>query len=106
MKGLNFKHFITIVQQVEGIDEDGWPSHEWQEFTKVWADIKTMKGHEFYGAATTNHVGVIRFITRYIPGIKAHMQIEYNGQQYDIESIANDDGNNRTITIIAKARLR
>lgn len=61
-----------------------------------------MKGREFFQAASSEHIGVIRFIIRYIPYIDTGMKIEFNGNRYKLISITNDDAMNRTITIIGE----
>lgn len=100
MNKLNFKHLISIVEGEGGTDAGGFPTPGGGEFTKAWADIKTMKGNEFYSAKAIARVGISRFIIRYIPDIKQDMKVEFNGKTYNLESIENDDEQNRTITMI------
>lgn len=102
MSKLNMKHLISIGKDEEGKDDDGYPIIGWQEHTKAWASIKTMKGYEYFAAAQSNVVGVKRFVIRYTPGIRSDHEIKYNGNRYKIESIVNDDEENKTITIITK----
>ncbi|TYR78440.1 head-tail adaptor protein [Priestia megaterium] len=101
--GLNFKHRISIVELKANPGPE--PGTSEQEFTKAWADIKTMKGREYNESVIAGNLGISRFIIRYIPNIKANMKVKYKGNVYDIESITNDDEQNRTITIIGKAIL-
>lgn len=70
---------------------------------KAWADIKTLKGSEVAAYSGTVLEGSSRFIIRYREGIKNTWKLKYKGEQYKIESIVNDDEQNRTITIIANA---
>ncbi|WP_449354397.1 phage head closure protein [Virgibacillus natechei] len=98
---LHFKHRIEIVEMRE--NPGPYPGEQEVLFSKAWADIKTMKGSEYDTAVIAGNVGKSRFIIRYMKGIKASMKIKYNGFTYDIESITNDDENNRTITMIAEA---
>jgi len=100
---LLFKHRISLVE----LKPNDGPEPGEQEilFTKAWAAIKTMKGREYNTAVMAGTEGVSRFIVRYIEGIKASMKIKYKGLTYEIESIENDDENNRTITMIARAIL-
>ena len=102
MSKLNMKHLISIGKKTEYVDEDGYKVIGWIEHTKAWAAIKTMKGYEYFAAAQSNVVGVVRFIIRYTPGIQSNHEVKYNDKRYKIESIANDDEENKTITIIAK----
>src|SRR5699024_2306203 len=101
---MNFKHRISIVELKPNDGPD--PGEQETLFTKAWADIKTMKGYEYNNAKIAENVGVSRFIIRYIKGIKPTMKIKYKGLTYEIESIENDDENNRTITMISRAILQ
>lgn len=99
----NFKHRISIVEL--NPNHGPLPGEQETLFTKAWADIKTMKGSEYNNATIAGNVGKSRFIIRYMKGIKATMKIKYEGLTYKIESIENDDENNRTITMITEAIL-
>lgn len=100
----NFKHRISIVEyQPNDGPEPG--EGEWVTVARPWADIRTMKGHRYEHHVLAHTVGVTRFIIRYMSGIKPTMKIVHKGIQYEIESITNDDEQNRTITIIGKAIL-
>ncbi|ASV67221.1 phage head closure protein [Cytobacillus kochii] len=100
---LNFKNRISIVELEPNPGPE--PGESEQEFTKAWADIKTMKGTEYNQSVIAGNIGISRFIIRFIPNIKPNMKVRYKGNLYDIESITNDDEGNRTITIIGKAIL-
>lgn len=69
---------------------------------KPWADIKTLKGDEFITSIGLEaNKQPIRFIIRYRKGIEHHHKVKYQGKEYDIESIANDNGMNHTLTLFA-----
>lgn len=98
--GLNFRHRIKFItyERVGGLPGDGVEVLK----AEAWADIRTLKGHEFNSAALAGNVGKSRFIIRYQPDIKPHYIIKYKNMEYDIESIENDDEQNRTMTIFVK----
>lgn len=99
----NFKHRIEIVELKP--NEGPEPGESEGLFSKVWADIRTMKGYEYDSATMAGNVGKSRFIIRYMKGIKPTMKVKHKELTYEIESMTNDDEDNRTITIIAKAIL-
>lgn len=68
---------------------------------KPWADIKTMKGHEYEQWQQTASEEPIRFIIRYRKGINTKQIVKYDNKEYVITSVANDDGKNHTLTIFA-----
>lgn len=97
--GLLFKHRIEFVayERVGGLPTQ-------QEVSKgfAWADIKTMKGNEYHAAALAGNVGKSRFIIRYRTDIKPSYEIKFKEIRYKIESIENDDENNRTMTLFVR----
>lgn len=70
---------------------------------RPYADVRTLKGRDFISAGGLSGVkGFIRFIIRYREGINHYHKVEYKNNIYDITSIENDDGKNRTITIFCE----
>lgn len=100
----NLRHRITIQRYVVEVDELGQETEgEWQDFKKLWADIKTMQGREYFAAAATQAENTSRFIVRYTPDITHDMRVKYDGRIYDIvQPPINDNELNETLTIIAK----
>ncbi|KZR60390.1 phage head closure protein [Pseudobacillus badius] len=97
------KHRISFQKFIETRDKDGFKTQEWVEVRKAWAMIKTMKGREFYQAASTQAERTVRFIIRYTPDIDSNMRIEYKGRFFEIvEPPINDDELNKTLTVLAK----
>ena len=97
-----FKHQITIQQQVEEQNENGFIINEWQDRHHLWAAIKTLRGREYYEAATTQNENTVRFVVRYTAGITPDMRIQYKGRTFEILSVINDDERHVTMTIVAK----
>ncbi|MCZ0754313.1 phage head closure protein [Anoxybacillus sp. J5B_2022] len=97
-----FKHRITIQQRAEEQNENGFSSEEWQDRHHLWAAIKTLRGREYYEAATTQNENTVRFVVRYTAGITPDMRIQYKGRTFEILSVINDDERNVTMTIVAK----
>lgn len=104
MNALTFDKRIAIIQETS--NSGPMPGTTTKVIANLWADIKTMKGSEYNNFAIGGNIGVSRFIVRYTTIIKPLMKINYKGNLYSIESITNDDENNRTITIIGKAILQ
>ncbi|WP_235785418.1 phage head closure protein, partial [Staphylococcus haemolyticus] len=44
----------------------------------------------------------VRFIIRYRKGINPRQYVRYNGKDYNIVSVTNDNGMNQTLTIFAE----
>lgn len=105
MNPAHFKHQITIFEEVEIEDDDGFKTKLPVDVCKIWSAIKTVSGREYYSAAAIQHENTYRFIIRYREGIDPRMMINYKGRIFDIESILNDDERHKTLTIIAKERV-
>jgi SPP1 family predicted phage head-tail adaptor len=101
-----FHHRITFQQYDENAtNENGFPLEEdqrWQDVKTVWAMIKTLRGREYYEAATTQNENTVRFVIRYTTCINPDMRIKYKERTFEILSVINDDERNITLTIIAK----
>jgi|SRR5699024_2103490 len=100
---LSFTKRIEIIDLVESSGPEANGDEEEVLIAKPWAAIKTMKGSEVQTLGLSGHEMTSRFIIRYKDGIKPSHKIKYKGQTYNIESITNDDEQNRTITMIASA---
>ncbi|NBI30738.1 phage head closure protein [Chengkuizengella marina] len=105
----NFDKRITIQKFDENAtNENGFPlpdndPRKWIDVKMVWAMIKTMKGKEFFQAASIQAENTIRFVIRYTKEeINTKMRVKHKEHYYDIESVTNDDMKNKTLTIIAK----
>lgn len=104
----DFRHRITFFLPSDETDDDGFPKGEPTEYLTVWAKLKTLKGRTFYEAAQNNMQYNREFTIRYHKKLDDEMrpknlQILWKGKVHDIVSIENDDGLNRTMTVIVKA---
>lgn len=102
-----FNKRITIQGLASGEpvrDEDGYPIEGSTSDINisVWSMVKTVSAREFSANKTTNSELTIRFIIRYRKDINTDMTILYKGQSYEIDSIINDNEEDKTLTIIAK----
>ncbi|MET3507037.1 phage head closure protein [Halalkalibacter oceani] len=89
-------------------DADGFPIREPQEYTKAWAELKTLKGRTFYTAAQNNmqhnREFTIRYQSKLADGARPkNLQVIWQGVAHTIESIEDDDGLKKSMTVIAKA---
>lgn len=96
----HFNNRLLIYREVSTSPYPNAPNEE-NEVTKLWADIKTLKGEEYLKWKTTANKELIRFIIRYREGINVRIRVKYVGKSYRITSISNDNGKNKTLTIFA-----
>ena len=102
-----FRNRIEIIHVAITEDELGNQIEKEQTFKSVWAMIKTLKGSEYLKAAAVQATKIYRFVIHYTPGITNDMKVLYDGRTFDIiEPPTNDDEMDRTLTIIAKERVK
>lgn len=94
---------ITFLSPPKG--SEAWPTDEWKVHKTVWAELKTLKGNRVVEAAAVQMQNVKMFGCRYRPDVDDSMQIRYKGQDYQIDSLTNDDGNNQWLTILVREVL-
>lgn len=101
------KHKITIQAPSTTEDELGQQKVSWTDYKTVRCMIKTLQGREYFEAAATQSESNVRFVMRYMSDIDSTMRIIYKGKIYDIVAPPiNDDELNKTLTIIAKEKVR
>lgn len=95
-------HFNNRIKIVKEVSTGPYPDDKEEKvISSPWADIKTMKGSEYLLNNVTASEEPTRFIIRYRQGIDTTQRIKWNGKNYNIESVANDNGMNQTLTIFA-----
>ncbi len=103
-----FRQRLEFKYVSEGTDEFGFPIEEEILYSKAWAKLKTLRGNTFFAAATVNmehnREFVIRFQQKLTDEERPHnLKLYWKGKEHEIESIENDDGLNKTMTVIARA---
>jgi SPP1 family predicted phage head-tail adaptor len=96
------KHRITIQQGIITEGELDQQLEEWVDFKSVRCMIKTLQGREYVAASATQSERTYRFVMRYTKGINSFMRIVYDERVFNIDSVINDDEENKTLTVIAK----
>ncbi|EGQ4184523.1 head-tail adaptor protein [Staphylococcus pseudintermedius] len=97
-------HFNTKIKIYERVNDSPFPNDYTEKvIAKPWADIKTIRGNEYLGSGLTASEIPVRFIIRYRDGITPKQRIKWKDLDFNIESVQNDNGLNRTLTIYGKA---
>ncbi len=61
-------------------------------YANVWASIEAQSGSDTPGAGSAGVSRVThQVVIRYLPGIVAKMQVQFNGRQFQIEAVQNPD---------------
>ena len=99
---------LTFKIPAGGKDDDGFPINKPVEYTKAWASLKTLKGTTFYAAAQTNREHNRDFLIRYQRKLidserPNNLIVFWRDQEHSIESIEDDNGLRKTMTVRLKA---
>lgn len=107
----SYRHRIAIHKRTITVDELQQEHESFEEVTKLWAMIKTLKGEEVMNGDTST-VNTSRFVVRYSKFLydlfdaeQTSLEIHYRGVIYDIKEAINDNEMNITYTIVAEGRL-
>ncbi|WP_017470621.1 phage head closure protein [Amphibacillus jilinensis] len=97
-----------IFKQNHAIDEEGYPILSEIEYTKAWGSLKTLKGNTRFLAAQSqmehNREFTIRYQKKLLDSERPKSLIVYwRKKKHEIESIEDDDGLMKTMTVILKA---
>lgn len=90
MRSGELDRLITIEQATESTDAYGAPTLTWDppaNSWQVWAQVKPIRGQEYFAAQQVNARVDTTFRIRYRSDITTKMRISYGGEYYDIQSI-------------------
>ena len=94
MKPINpgeFRHDIEILEPPKGRSDFGEVAGGWTVYRKTYAAMKPLLGRELYAAMAAESLVRVKFIMRYVPGIKEGWRIRCDGSVYAIISAQDVD---------------
>jgi SPP1 family predicted phage head-tail adaptor len=100
--GLDRRITIESLTVAPGTDY-GEPTETWTTFKKVWAAVLPMTGRELAVAQQISGEMTVKFIIRWLSGVKDNMRILYDSVYYDIFRVE-EVGRQDAVEIWAKAR--
>ncbi len=87
MRAGDLDRLITIEQPTESVDAYGAPTQTWATLAQVWAQVKPVRGSEYFAAQQMNARVDAVFRVRYRTDLTTKMRISYNSETYDIQGI-------------------
>lgn len=107
MNSGEYRQRLIFKNPDEGTDEDGFPVSESRLYTKAWAKLKTLRGKAFYAAAQPQKENTREFTIRYQSKLldtqrPKGLLVFWRGKEHTIESIEDDDGLRKTMTVIVR----
>lgn len=94
---------VSLERRVEVVDDSGQPVIQWFPVAEVWARVEPLGGRENFGAQQFVATGDLRFTIRFRKDITPLHRVVYDGQRYDVVSVA-EDGRREALLIVARGR--
>lgn len=91
---------ITFLKKVQVQDDFGDHPVE-EKFLSRWANVKPLRGGEFYEAQKLRLELTWKITCRYFEGLTPDMVISHKGKKFEISSIVNIDDENQWYEIYA-----
>jgi len=100
---MNLRHRIEIGRYEKGENEWGDPtSQKWEQVAVVWASVEGLRGNQYFQAQQTVNQSDHRIIIRYRKDIKQGLIIKHDGQEFIIQSVLDEDGKRRWLTLVCQ----
>lgn len=84
------------------VDDEGNATPQWDDFATVWANIRPLRGREYFEAAAVNAETTVKMLIRYRPGITPDMRVVYNGRIYNIQAVIDVYEGRRQLELMCK----
>lgn len=102
MQAGKLNHFVAI-ERLELIpDGGGGFSEEWRLKCKVWAQVLTLTGREYFAAQQVQSEADIRVRMRYRDDVTPLDRISHGGKILEIVHVADPDGRRRKLELLCK----
>lgn len=98
----HYRHRITVEARTDTPDDYGGESGAWAEVCTIWAKVTPNNGGEQFASGEVAEVGTLTVETWYRTDINAKCRILYGDRVLQIESVTNDEEQNRKLIISCK----
>lgn len=96
------KRVEIIVENKNATDEDGFPIEGGKSVKTVFANVRNLRGKEFYQASQVQMQDDKIFYINYFKGLDTKAEIKYKNELYNIISVINIDESNREYEVRAR----
>lgn len=103
-----YRNLVTIQKYVDGFDNIGNQSHEWQDYRKAYAYVNGLSGREYWEAANVQQENTVEFVFRWKPFFDMmntkQYRLIFHDRIYNISLIDNIQFRNKTVKVKAVAK--
>ena len=96
------RHRITLMRQVNEINDYGATMTKWKSIATVWAEVKPLSGREYFSAQQVQSEITTQIWLRYIEGIKPTMKVKFGKREFEILSVLNTQERDVSLQLMCK----
>jgi SPP1 family predicted phage head-tail adaptor len=96
------RHRITFQEATETYNDVGEPVTTWANVKTVWAEVKPIKGQEYWASQQVNAEVTHRVTVRYMDGLDSLMRIKFGDRYFSIEPPINPDERDIELQMLCK----
>lgn len=96
------RHRITLMRQVNEINDYGATMTKWKSIATVWAEVKPLSGREYFSAQQVQSEITTQIWLRHIEGIKPTMKVKFGKREFEILSVLNTQERDVSLQLMCK----
>lgn len=96
------RHRITLLRQVNEVNDYGASTQTWMMVATVWADVRPLSGREYFSAQQVQSEVTTQIWLRHIEGIKPTMKVKFGKREFEILSVLNTQERDVSLQLMCK----
>ena len=96
------RHRITLLRQVNEVNDYGASTQTWKRVATVWADVRPLSGREYFSAQQVQSEVTTQIWLRHIEGIKPTMKVKFRKREFEILSVLNTQERDVSLQLMCK----
>lgn len=96
------RHRITLLKQVNEVNDYGASVQTWRTVATVWAEVRPLSGREYFSAQQVQSEVTTQIWLRYIDGIKPTMKVKFGKREFEIISVLNTKERDVSLQLMCK----
>ena len=96
------RHRITLLKQVNEVNDYGASVQIWRTVATVWAEVRPLSGREYFSAQQVQSEVTTQIWLRHIDGIKPTMKVKFGKREFEILSVLNTQERDVSLQLMCK----
>lgn len=96
------RHRITLLRQVNEVNDYGASTQTWKRVATVWANVRPLSGREYFSAQQVQSEVTTQIWLRHIEGIKPTMKVKFGKREFEILSVLNIQERDVSLQLMCK----